>query len=287
MNAHPALLGRGDRVQGLCQLVTDFKGKIPVGGCIEEPKIDGIRMLWIDGELVTREGVPILGAEHIAAALRVIEHEACVPMFFDGEWQVDGSYDATRQHFMAKGARGNAGIFHVFDALTMRQWRGQDVGHALLVRKRRLAEMCQPLGEGAAVREIPWGWVEAAADARRVADAVIAAGGEGVILKQANSTYVAARSTNWQRIKRSQTWDCRILDLIARPENGDQLAVMIVDLDGQPQRVAAGFTDRQRFDFMLARERMIGARVEIEAMERLDSGKLREARFLRVKNEHL
>lgn len=287
MNMHPALLGRGDRLQGLCQLVSDFKGQVPVGGCGIEPKIDGIRMLWIDGELVTREGVPIHGADHIAAELRRMEHEACVPLFIDGEWQVGGTFDATRRHFMAKGGLGNAGIFHVFDVLEMRQWRGQDVSPALHARKRKLEALCQPLDEDGPVRQIPWAWVETEADARRVAADVIAAGGEGVILKHANATYRPGRSTNWLRIKKSQTWDCRILDLIGRQENEDQLATMIVDLDGQRVRVSAGFSDRQRFDFMLQADSLRGMMAEIEAMERTERGHLREARFVRLRDERL
>jgi len=286
VNAHPAL-ARGDRLQGLCQLVTDFNGKIPAGGCIEEPKIDGIRMLWIDGEIVTREGVPILGAEHIAHEIRRMEHAACVPLFVDGEWQVDATFDATKRHFSAKGSQGNAGISHVFDVMTMRQWRGQDVGHGLLARKRRLEELCQPLGERGPVRPIPWGWVETVEDARRVAAEVIAAGGEGVILKHANSTYKAGRSTNWQRIKRSETYDGRIRELISLQDNGDIMATMVVEIEGRLIRVSAGFTDRQRFDFMLAGDSMIGLMAEVEAMERTASGMLREGRFVRLRDERL
>ncbi|MGC6329640.1 ATP-dependent DNA ligase [Rhizorhabdus sp. FW153] len=282
MNAHPAL-ARGDRLQGLCQLVTDFNGKIPAGGCVEEPKIDGIRMLWIDGELVTREGVPILGAEHIADDIRRMERAACRPLFVDGEWQVDASYGATRRHFSAKGSQGNAGILHAFDVMDMRQWRGQDVGHALLARKRALEKLCQPLGERSPVRPIPWGWVDTVEDARRVAQEVIAAGGEGVILKHANSTYKAGRSTNWQRIKRAETYDGYIRELISRQDNGDVLATMVVEIEGRLVRVCEGFTDRQRFDFMLSGDAMIGSVVEVEAVDRSAAGALLEARFIRRK----
>ncbi|MFZ5704465.1 MAG: hypothetical protein ACOY5R_04295 [Pseudomonadota bacterium] len=286
MNAHPAL-ARGDRLQGLCQLVTDFNGKIPVGGCIEEPKIDGIRMLWIDGELVTREGVPILGAEHIAAEIRRLEHAACVPLFVDGEWQVDASYEATKRHFSAKGSQGNAGIFHAFDVMTMRQWRGQSVGHALLARKRVLEKHCQPLGERSPVRPMPWGWVDSVEDARRVAAEVIAAGGEGVILKHANSTYKAGRSTNWQRIKRAETYDGRIRELISRQDNGDIMATMVVEIEGRLVPISAGFTDRQRFNFMLSCDAMIGLVAEVEATERTPTGQIQQASFIRLRGERL
>jgi DNA ligase-1 len=284
MNAHPALLGRGASLSGLCQIVSDWNGMIPNGGCIAEPKIDGIRMLWIDGELVTRGGAPIHGAEHIAAALRHLEKKECVPQFFDGEWQVDGSFDATLDHFRRKGTAGDAGVFHVFDRTTMRTWRG-DVGEALSVRKHHLDELVAPLGPEAAVRAVQWGWVGTPEEARRLAEEYIAAGGEGIVLKHANATYRAGRGRSWQRIKKAQTYDARIVDLVSRQDNGDVMATMVLDLDGQPLRVSAGFTDRQRFDFMISRERLVGGWAEIEAMERTETGKLREARFVRLRED--
>lgn len=282
MSASDRMLGRGDRIDGLCQLVSDFNGKIPVGGAIIEPKIDGIRMLWIDGQLVTRDGVPILGAEHIATVLRHLEHKAVRTQFFDGEWQVAGSFEATLRHFQSKGAVGDAGIFHIFDHLDMEGWRLGGVEYALSGRRRQLERMVEPLGPKAAVRLIPWGWTDNAEDAQRAAAEVIAAGGEGVIVKHANSTYQKRRSSNWMRIKKAPNWDGVIVDLIARQENGDQLATMVVDVEGNKALVSDGFTDRQRFDFMLTSERLIGRWVEVE-LAQVAPGQRGEHRFLRLK----
>lgn len=282
---HPALLPRGPMAGQLCQLVADFNGQVPAGGCILEPKLDGIRALWIDGQLVTREGAPIEGAGHIAHALRWLDRDGAVPLFVDAEYTV-GTFDETLRHFRSRGQRGDAGTLHVFDVMPMRVWRGQDVGHALHARRKRVDEMFQPLGS-AGIIPMPWSWIDDAEDARRAAEAIWDAGGEGVVLKHANSTYRLGRSRNWQRIKRINTYDVRIVDTVAQAEHPDRLGAIIGDLDGERVRIAQGFTDRERFDLWLRRESLPGMLVEVEAMERTETGKLRHGRYVRLREDRL
>ena len=285
MNAlvpHPALASRPEAGRELCQLVSDWTGRMPAGGAIVEPKVDGIRALWIDGELVTREGAPIHGAEHIAACLRWLEHEACVPMFFDGEWQVGGSFAATLAHFQARGGRGDAGTLHLFDAMPMRVWRGEDPGQALEDRRPKLDRLLDGKARGA-VRALPWAWASDADEVAAQAREYIAGGGEGVVVKNPLATYRRARTSEWQRIKKAMSLDLRIVDAVPQKEREWMLGALVLDYRGKRVRVAAGFSDVERMALWRDRASLVGTMAEVEAMEVTESGALRQARFVRLR----
>jgi ATP-dependent DNA ligase len=267
----------------LCQLVVDWTGRMPEGGAIVEPKLDGIRMLWIDGDLVTRDGAAIRGAAHIAARLRQLERQECVPMFFDGEWIVDGSYDATLAHYAAGGANGDAGHFYVFDALPMRVWRGEDPGLALKDRRPRVERLVS--GEEShqpGVHAMPWSWCATAAEIEDKARALIAGGAEGVVVKSPLATYRRTRTGEWQRIKQAVSMEATILDVEPQPECAWKLGALVIMLDGRRARVSTGFSDTQRMALWHDRAQLVGAVAEF-VMDRAADGNLRAPRFLRLR----
>lgn len=285
MNAlapHPALQRKPETDGALCQLVGDWSGKVPAGGVIVEPKVDGIRALWLNGELVTREGAPILGTEHIAQRLRAIEHDACRPMFFDGEFQVAGAFGPTIAHFQARGGRGNVGTLFLFDAIPMDCWHGREPSETLEARRGKLDRMAAAhVGDGLAV--LPWAFMTDAADVADKARELIAAGGEGVVVKHALSTYRRSRSANWQRIRKSLTLDLPIVGMSPHQGNMDRMGALILGHEGKRVRVSAGFSDAERREMWAARERLVGTIAEIEAMERTAAGSLRSAVFCRLR----
>lgn len=191
-------------------LVRDYVGEMPSpDGCIVENKIDGWRCLWIDSELVTREGSPIYGADHIIDTLRRLERSIGRPAFFDGEIVVDDSFEATQAHFRSRGRNGDRGTLHLFDMLDMDVWHGSAPSQPLAARRRRLdtlaGELCSE-----AVHVLPWGYSEDRAEVEAQAAEMIRAGSEGLILKDPGSVYQRRRSNAWQRIKRRFHLPCRI-----------------------------------------------------------------------------
>lgn len=270
---HPALQ---KRPRELCQLMRDYAGKLPApDGVIVEEKVDGIRCLYIDGQLMTRNGDPIEGAEHIKVALRAIERETCRPMFFDGEWQVDGSFDATLDHFSTRGRNGDQGIFWLFDMLDMEEWRGNCPGNALLARKRKIDALPKNLTLGA-VQVLPWHYFETAADVEAFAQDMISGGGEGVVIKDPKAVYRRERTGAWQRIKRSELVTGKVIAALPQAKCPDRLGTLLIDLDGTHIRVTAGLSDREG----LWRAGVVGRTATIKMMERTASGQARQARFV-------
>lgn len=211
-------------MNSLCQLAKDWTGSMPTGGLMVELKIDGWRALrfpGIDGKvrLWTRNGHPIEGTDHILHRLALMEQIAGEPMVFDGEFQVGGSLEATKA-WCERGWRmgGEAGTFYAFDCLTLAEWRTDGCDTPLIERKARLRALARAVdedpalswewrpgsrgrNESGAVQILDDGWAFDEHDVVEEARRVWAAGGEGVMLKDAESPYRRTRSDSWQKVK--------------------------------------------------------------------------------------
>lgn len=211
----------------LCQLAGDWRGHVPAGGWIVEPKIDGWRCLYLTGidgkpRLFTRQGHLIEGAGHIAYRLGLMERAAGEPMVFDGEFQVGDSLAATK-YWCETGwkAGGEAGTFHAFDCLTMAEWRAGGSNMPLYERKARLQALARAVDEDeglswewragsrgddawrASCPILPDEWAFNAGDVLAAARRIWAAVGEGVMLKDAEAPYRRNRNAAWQKVKQT------------------------------------------------------------------------------------
>lgn len=209
----------------LCALAVDWRGDIPAGGVMAEEKRDGWRCLYLTGidgkpRLFTRQGHLIEGAGHIAYRLSLMERAAGEPMVFDGEFQIGESLAATK-HWCETGWRagGEAGTFHAFDCLTMAEWRAGGTDTPLYARKARLQALARAVDEDPALSWefrpgsrgderwrtscpiLPDLWLSDAGDVLTEARRVWAAGGEGLMLKNAEAPYRRNRNAAWQKVK--------------------------------------------------------------------------------------
>ncbi len=201
----------------LVQLATDWDGDVPAGGCWAEEKYNGIRALYIGADLVTREGVTIHGTDHIRAALSELERIAGVPTVFDGEFVAGGSFDATLSHF-GRGARAsNAGTLHLFDALPFADWRRGGTDEPLHERAKRLGGLlaewqtaraplsweCEGRADAEPLAIVESHWLNDRAEIDAAASEIWARGGEGIVIKDAESGYVRGRTRAWQKVKQT------------------------------------------------------------------------------------
>lgn len=210
----------------LCQLASDFRGHVLPHGMMAEEKRDGWRgivLTGIDGlrRMFTREGHFIEGTAHILYFLQHMERAAGEPMVFDGEFQVDGTLDATKR-WAESGHKlgGEAGHFYLFDALPLSAWKAGGDPTPLYARKARLQSLYQAVIEDEAlawefrpgsrgddgwlrsVSILPDQWVFGPQDALRAAQEIWAADGEGIMLKDPDSPYQRNRNASWMKIKR-------------------------------------------------------------------------------------
>ncbi|WP_333838788.1 ATP-dependent DNA ligase [Novosphingobium sp.] len=211
----------------LCQLAVDWRGDMPADGLMAEEKRDGwrgLRCAGIDGvpRLFTRRGQLIEGAGHILYRLALMERAAGQAMVFDGEFQVDGSLAATKAWCEGGWRRGGeAGVFHLFDCLSLDEWNAGGTDLPLYARKARLQDLARAVDDDEALSWewrpgsrgddawrtscpiLPDLWVSDVGDVLGEARRVWATKGEGLMLKDAEAPYRRNRNAAWQKVKQT------------------------------------------------------------------------------------
>lgn len=207
----------------LCQLAGEYSGTVATHGTLAETKVDGWRCLYFpdhlgQATLWSRNGIPLQGVGHILRALQRIEAAAGEPLFIDGELQIGGTLAATKAHCEREWRQGDAGLFHAFDCVPLAQWRADDCPTPLYERKATLSRIITATAPdpdaweweaGSRGRDhgkspvllMPERWCSDADDVAAFAHEIWAAGGEGIVTKDAESLYRRRRTSAWQKIK--------------------------------------------------------------------------------------
>lgn len=217
MKKHPSLLARPKE---LVQLAGEWRGGLPDGGAMCEQKMDGVRAYYLGNTLRTREGMEIGGVGHILHRLAGIERAYGQPLMFDGEFIAPGGYQATLRH-IGQGLRApEGGTLHLFDTLHAEEWQANDCDRPLYERKAMLSSLVRMQADsddgwtwragthgkepdGPPVAIIPDVWCSTQADVEQMAAEIWARGGEGVVVKDAESVYRRERCNAWVKYKRN------------------------------------------------------------------------------------
>lgn len=172
-------------------------------------KADGIRALYLNGRIVTREGGPLDCALHCHPGLRELERTFGEPMMFDCEYAEDDGFTAT----LAAFRRGTgSGTCYVFDAVPYSAWASdsstEPAGHRLACLRGAIGSTDTPF-----VGMLDY-WTLGAAATRAKAREIFAAGYEGVVTKALDSRYRRARSADWRRVKHRIADELTVLDCV-------------------------------------------------------------------------
>tara|TARA_R110000851_G_scaffold14313_1_gene48464 strand:- start:652 stop:1503 length:852 start_codon:yes stop_codon:yes gene_type:complete len=122
---------------------------------------------------------------------------------------------------------------------------------------------------------------------RSVADSVWEEGGEGIIIKDANAPYSAGkRNSDILKIKLEKTEEMVVTGVhIGQRKYSDTLGYLLVtDVHGALHK-ASGMTDGERDAWWTNPELIIHQVVEVQFMQRLANGSLREPRFKAVRHD--
>lgn len=260
----PQVIRGGDAAPALAMQPVDWTDDQPAPlRSVVQLKVDGVRALYIDGRIVTREGAPLACADHCASGLKRLERHLGEPFFFDAEYSEEDGFNAT----LAAHRRGKGeGVLWLFDAVPIREWRVDRASQPIEQRLERLAKAL-PHSESMFVGMLDY-WIMGPAEARQKAADLWALGYEGIVAKRARSLYARRRSDAWLRLKREVTLDCTVLALTATPAG--RRSVVVRDPDGRQIKVPVD--DQIGF--------MPGDMVEI-SLQPATGGGYRGARFVR------
>lgn len=246
---------------------------------IAQPKIDGIRGLHILTRMVTRQAQPFDAALHCLPALNRLEERFGQPMVFDGEYAEGDGFQATLAAFR-KGE--GQGVFYLFDAVPYEQWKANRFTQPLEARLEAIER--HMLHDEPFLTSLPPTTVHSAGDVEHLAGQAWASGAEGLVVKRARSVYARGRSQVWLKVKREQSVDGIVTDVIVA-DNDPKRAVVLVRIDGKVHRIAAMPPEVRELAYREAVHGVsfTGSCVEVEFNDYTDAGRLRGGKITRLR----
>lgn len=232
-------------------------------------KLDGVRGHWDGQRLRTRSGLPVAAPAWFTAGWP--------PVPMDGElWIGRGHFDETSSLVRAADPQASAWRrtrFMVFD-LPMHPG-------PFTARLRQLRSLLadRPV---AWLRPVAQWRVEGQAQLDRQMRAIVAAGGEGLMLHHRNATYRAGRSDLLRKYKPHDDAEARVVGYTAGKGKyaGRVGALLVVRADGVRFRLGSGLSDADR-----ARPPPLGSQVTYRYNGLTAKGVPRFARYLRVRHQ--
>lgn len=233
-------------------------------------KLNGTRATYINGKLISRQGIEFKGLEHIIEELSNYGED----YIFDGELirkNTDGLSD--NENFtigtgIINSDEGDKSCieFVVFDMVDkfdflMRGKSKQDYR----IRRSMLNVIAEDCRNCDSVRVVPV--IYYGSDPNMIdhyLEYAESMGWEGLMLNK-NAPYVCKRTTDLIKIKKFKYSDLKIVGYEEGTNKYEgMLGAVIVDYKGNTVNVGSGFTDEQREEYWKIREELIGKIVEVK-----------------------
>jgi DNA ligase 1 len=271
-----------------CQLATDSEKHTAKMTGIKrlEQKLDGVRVLAVMTKttvnLYSRNGKPFDNFPHIVESLEDIKNKFAKifqlnPHGFVLDGEIIGeSFQALMKQAQRKTDVKTDGMtYSVFDILSLADF---ERGFSNLQQYKRLETLesyravfestdCVRIMDGI---EVDLATAEGHDIMRRYAEDAVAAGFEGIMIKDLGAPYECRRSTFWMKWKPTITVDLNIVGFEeGTGRNAGRLGAIICEGDDNGRRirvnVGSGLSDANRDEYWSARDQLLGDVVEVEA----------------------
>ena len=251
-----------------CMLAKPLVEKRVVFPCLLSPKLDGIRAVFHKGELYTRNKNVVRGVDHIKKALEGTGIES-----LDGELMVPGIPFQTSSGLIRSYNDTPDAVYYVFD---IPQYEALQLGRTLY-----LQSLFGPVIASNHIQLVPHITADNMDDVSDAYALYRRLGYEGVMVKNAAGLYTDTRSAAWQKIKASETHDCKVIGFFeGQGRLTGTLGGLIVDFNEVPVRVGGGFSDFDRDMIWNDQCTYLGSMCEVEAQEVTPDGSMRHPRFI-------
>lgn len=269
----------------LCKTYDPEKHEFPGEWCIE-PKLDGLRMVIVDGVAYTRNGRTIETVGHIQKELAHLTKE----YVFDGEVMGVGEFDEASGDIRRKSTGENKDIYYnVFDVVPIRDWLAKKT-EPLRKRKDLLNKLIHALADYKHIRVVESLLVPknpTSAQIFAVMNQMIAKGYEGAVAKDLDQIMVWGKHTgSYLKIKKMDTADGRIKKLLeGKGKDKGKLGAMMVEFDGVITKVGSGFSDEQRIKYWKLGDEILEEMIEAQYQNKTPDGKLRFPVFIKFRKD--
>jgi DNA ligase-1 len=241
-------------------------------GLLMSLKYDGIRAIFSDGDLYSRNGIKLTGLSHIVEPLR----RAYGSMILDGEILVPNMTFQASSGLIRNGHDVPEAIYHIFDTAPTEGTIGLPFLQRLDLLRINFGKVDTP--NIALVKHIPARSLE---HIYATFSKALQAGYEGLVIKPESHLYVRVRSKNWLKIKAVNTADLPITGYFEGEGKYDgMLGGFIVYHEGMQVRVGSGYSDNERALFWAKRESYIGRTMEVKYHEVTPDNSLRHPVFM-------
>ncbi|WP_293645225.1 DNA ligase [Thiolapillus sp.] len=249
-------------------LLTKYRPGMVIDGWLMSEKLDGVRAYWDGSRLLSRQGNPFAVPDWFIQDLP--------PFELDGElWIARGQFEQTlsivsRNYHDPEWRRITYRVFEVPHA-----------SGGLLTRLHKLEAYLKehPLEH---VSVIPQSVCRDTAHLMEKLDAVVAAGGEGLVLREPGSPYETGRSRHALKVKRYDDMEGRVLGY--RPGKGKfkgMVGALQVEIEGGKRfYIGTGLSDQDRRD-----PPAIGSLITFRYHGLSSAGIPRFASFMRVREQ--
>lgn len=265
-----------------CQLATD-SGDHPSkmkGAKRLEQKLDGVRVLAIVSgtvvNLYSRNGKPFHNFPHIEEAIADLVPRLNLPPKFvlDGEIIGQSFQQLMRQAQRKTDVDAADSVYAIFDYLTFNEFEEgfcnlpQHKRTAVLETRKEIFEShsdCLRIMPGI---DVDLDTTQGHDVLRRYADDAVAAGFEGIMIKDVSAPYECKRSSSWMKWKPVYDYDLKVVAVEeGTGKNVGRLGALVCEGVDQGKQirvnVGSGFTDDERDDYWKNRDAVIGQTIVV------------------------
>ncbi len=273
-----------------------------------ECKLDGVRVLAVvQGATVTlysRNGKEFLNFPQIADAIldqrKAFQHGRGTGGHFvlDGEIVGESFQTLMKQAHRKTDAETSGMVYHIFDILPLDafkegHWNAQQYKRLEWLESARsqlMETVCLRIMNGL---EVDLDGAEGHDIMQRYAEASVAEGFEGIMIKSMDAPYQCKRSDSWMKWKPTITVDLKIVGFEqGTGRNENRLGAIICEGEDNGRHirvnVGSGLSDSNRDEYWDARDDLLGHLVEVQAdavtQNQDGSYSLRFPRFLRFRD---
>jgi DNA ligase-1 len=261
------------------QLAKPFEEKHWPKVAMISPKIDGVRAIYRNGELWTRNGIQILGASAVTNVLKSLEIIQSEALVFDGELIVEGlKFDESSGLIRSNKSTSSTLVYNVFDCMNSPEMD-------LVGRYHRMRGWLN-LIDSPHIQPVKHVITPEITDAYYLYQNFREQGYEGAMIKDAHAPYEFKRSWSWMKMKALHTFDCEVIGVErGTGKNSNAVGALVVDFNGKRVNVGVGMSDEERTLWWKNLPLIVGMTVEVACQEVTPEGSMRFPRLMRIRED--